>query len=94
MATTERRQGDTEPPAGAQDDGAAGESLDEPHGHSTAAWAAVGTVMLGFLVMSVAVVLTTLWLFVVGAVITAGGGLLGKVLGAMGFGAEHARSVH
>ena len=63
------------------------------HGHSTAAWAAVFVVMLGALVISLAVVFGNLWLGIAGGVITVAGGLLGKLLSAMGFGAK-AHSVH
>jgi hypothetical protein len=64
------------------------ESDHESHGHSTASWTAVGIIMLGALVMSIAVVIATVWLFVVGAVIVVLGGVSGKVLSAMGFGAS------
>ena len=71
-----------------------GEQVDPyGHGHSAAAWAAVFVVMLGALVISLAVVFGNLWLGIVGGVITAAGGLLGKLLGAMGFGAK-GHSVH
>jgi hypothetical protein len=71
-----------------------GEHLDPfGHGHSTAAWAAVFTVMLGALIMSLAVVFGLLWLGIVGAVVVVAGGLLGKLLAAMGFGAK-GHSVH
>lgn len=56
------------------------------HGHSVAAWAAVGTVMVGSLVLALAVVLALVWLFVVGAVVIVVGAVLGKVLYGMGFG--------
>jgi hypothetical protein len=56
------------------------------HGQSVAAWTAVGIVMVGALVMAIAVVITAVWLFVVGAVIAVAGGISGKVLSAMGFG--------
>jgi hypothetical protein len=61
------------------------------HGHSVAAWTAVTVVMLGSLVMSVAVAIgwDALWLFIVGAVVVLIGPVLGKVLGAMGFGSHH-----
>ncbi len=60
----------------------------ESHGHSTAAWTAVGIIMLGALVMSIAVVIASVWLFVVGAVVAVLGAISGKVLSAMGFGAS------
>jgi hypothetical protein len=63
------------------------------HGHSTAAWAAVFVVMLGALVISLAVVFGNVWLGIAGGVITVAGGLLGKLLSAMGFGAK-GHSVH
>ena len=63
------------------------------HGHSTAAWVAVCVVMLGALIISLAVLFGELWLGIVGGVVTVAGGLLGKLLGAMGFGAK-AHSVH
>jgi hypothetical protein len=60
------------------------------HGHSVAAWTAVILVMIGSLLMSVAVWLgfDATWLFVVGAAVVVFGGLVGKVLGAMGFGSK------
>ena len=71
-----------------------GEQVDPyGHGHSAAAWAAVGVVILGSLIVSLAVVFGLLWLGIVGGVVAAVGGLLGKLLGAMGFGAK-AHSVH
>ena len=56
------------------------------HGQSVAAWTAVGIVFAGALVMAIAVVISSVWLFVVGAVIAVLGGISGKVLAAMGFG--------
>lgn len=58
------------------------------HGNSVAAWTAVGLMMAGFLVMSFGVGLTTMWLFVVGAVVVVAGAIAGKVMSAMGFGAS------
>ena len=60
----------------------------EDHGHSVAAWTAVGVILLGSLVMAVAVVLGSVWLFVVGTLVVVVGAVLGKVLSAMGFGAN------
>src|SRR5690349_14408739 len=71
-----------------------GEQVDPfGHGHSTAAWTAVFIVMLGSLVMCISVVVGLLWLGIVGAVIVVAGGVAGKLLGAMGFGAK-GHSVH
>jgi hypothetical protein len=60
----------------------------DSHGQSVAAWTAVGVMILGFLIMSFAVVFGTVWLFVVGAVVVVLGAVSGKVLSAMGFGAS------
>ena len=56
------------------------------HGQSVAAWTAVGVVFVGAVIMAIAVVIGSVWLFVVGAVIAVAGGISGKVLSAMGFG--------
>jgi uncharacterized membrane protein len=58
----------------------------DAHGQSVASWTAVGIIVFGVLVMAIAVVVTTVWLFVVGAVIVVLGAVAGKVLSAMGFG--------
>jgi hypothetical protein len=56
------------------------------HGQSTASWTCVSIIMVGALVMAVAVIIATVWLFVVGAVVVVLGVISGKVLAAMGFG--------
>ena len=56
------------------------------HGHSVAAWTAVAVITFGSLVMAVSVVMTSVPGFVVGTVLALGGGVLGKVLGSMGYG--------
>jgi uncharacterized membrane protein len=56
------------------------------HGQSVASWTAVGLIMLGALIMAIAVVVTTVWLFVVGIVVVIAGAVAGKVLSMMGFG--------
>jgi hypothetical protein len=58
----------------------------DDHGHNLAAWVAVGTIMFGSLVATLAVVLALVWLFVVGVVVIVVGAVLGKVLQGMGFG--------
>ncbi len=58
------------------------------HGHSVASWTAVGVIMFGSLVMSVAVVIASAVLFWIGAVVVVLGGIAGKVLSIMGFGAS------
>ena len=60
----------------------------DTHGQSTASWTAVGVCIVGALVMCIAVVIASVWLFVVGAVVAVLGGISGKVLSAMGFGAS------
>jgi hypothetical protein len=62
------------------------EAQHEAHGQSAASWTAVSLIMLGSLIMAIAVVITTVWLFVVGAVVVLAGAVAGKVLSAMGFG--------
>ena len=62
--------------------------IHEDHGHSVAAWAAVGTLLVGTAVMSWAVVVVSVALFVVGAVICVIGVVVGKVLGMAGYGAK------
>jgi len=95
MADSQQVDGRGSAQAGAQDapeQGRAGgeaphvEPDHDNHGQSPAAWTAVGIVMVGALVMAIAVVVTSVWLFVVGAVIALVGGVSGKVLSAMGFG--------
>lgn len=56
------------------------------HGNTVAAWAAVGTLILAALVMSIAVAITSLTVFLVGVVIAIGGLVLGKVLAMAGYG--------
>jgi hypothetical protein len=57
------------------------------HGHSVAAWTAVGICIVAAAVMSVAVVFPNLWLFVGGAVLAIVGAITGKVLSMAGYGA-------
>jgi len=58
------------------------------HGNSTAAWTAVGIIVLGGLISSLAVAFAQPWLFWVGVVVIAAGAISGKVLTAMGFGEQ------
>ena len=64
------------------------EEQHDNHGQSTAAWTAVGICMIAALIMSIAVVIASVWLFVVGAVVAVVGGVSGPALAAMGFGAS------
>ena len=50
------------------------------HGHSTAAWAGVGTCMLGAFIASIAVVFALVWLFWVGIVVMVASAAVAKVL--------------
>lgn len=56
------------------------------HGNTIAAWSTVGILILASLVMCIAVVLTSLWVFVVGAVIAVAGLVAGKLLSMAGYG--------
>lgn len=56
------------------------------HGHSVAAWTAVGIVMVGSLICAVGFIVANVPVAIVGGVIALLGGPVGKVLGAMGFG--------
>lgn len=56
------------------------------HGNSVAAWSAVGLIMLGSLVMSIAMIWISIPVFAVGAVIALLGPVAGKVLSRMGYG--------
>jgi hypothetical protein len=56
------------------------------HGNSVAAWTGVAIIMVGFLVMTIAVVARTFPMFIVGAALVPVGAIVGKVLSAMGFG--------
>ncbi len=60
----------------------------ESHGHSTAAWTAVGVILVGSLVMSLAVIIPSVLWFVIGAVIVILGAASGKVLAMAGYGAK------
>ena len=62
--------------------------MHEDHGHSVAAWAAVGIILVGSAVAALAVVLASVVLFVVGLVICVVGAVAGKVLSMAGYGAR------
>jgi hypothetical protein len=77
-------------PAGASTPGPAvpAEEEHDSHGHSQAAWVAVGIILVGSLVMALAVVFPSVLWFVVGAVIAVIGAATGKVLAMAGYGAK------
>ncbi|HET9657377.1 MAG TPA: HGxxPAAW family protein [Kineosporiaceae bacterium] len=56
------------------------------HGNSVAAWATVTVMMIGALIASVAVVVPSLPMGIVGGVIVLVGAVLGKVLQTAGYG--------
>jgi hypothetical protein len=62
--------------------------IHEDHGHSIAAWVAVGVILAGSALAALAVVLPSVALFVVGLVICLVGAVAGKVLSMAGYGAR------
>mgnify|MGYP000107748694 CR=1 FL=1 len=60
----------------------------EDHGHTVAAWTAVGIAILGFLVGCIGVVIAQPSVFWIGVALLPVGGIAGKVLALMGFGAK------
>lgn len=60
----------------------------DTHGQSVASWTAVGIILVAALIMGIAVVIASTWLFVVGSVLVVVGAATGKLLSAMGFGAS------
>jgi hypothetical protein len=76
---------DTQQPAGSATSASAVQH-GHGHGNSVAAWTAVGTIIVGSIVMAVGVVAASWPVSIVGGVICVVGGISGKVLSAMGFG--------
>jgi multisubunit Na+/H+ antiporter MnhG subunit len=60
--------------------------MSNSHGHTTAAWTAVGIILIGCLISAVAMPLAWVWLFFVGLAVIVLGAVLGKVLSMMGLG--------
>lgn len=60
----------------------------DDHGHTVAAWTAVGIAILGFLVGSIGVVIAQPPVFWIGVALLPVAGVAGKVLALMGFGAK------
>ncbi len=58
----------------------------DDHGNSVAAWTGVGLIMLGFLIASIGVGMTSLWISVIGGVVVLIGAVAWRVLSSMGFG--------
>ncbi len=64
------------------------EEQHEDHGHSTAAWTAVGIMLVGAALGSIAVVIPSLVLGIVAAVVIVAGAIAGKVLAMAGYGSK------
>ena len=64
------------------------EEQHEDHGHSTAAWTGVGIILLGTAIASVAFVIPSVALAIVGAVVIVAGIVAGKVLSMAGYGSN------
>ena len=62
------------------------EEQHEDHGHSTAAWTGVGVILLGTAIASVAVVIPSLVLGIIGAVVIVAGVAAGKTMSMAGYG--------
>jgi len=60
----------------------------EDHGHTVAAWTAVGIAILGFLVGCIGVVMAQPSVFWIGVALLPVAGIAGKVLALMGFGSK------
>jgi multisubunit Na+/H+ antiporter MnhG subunit len=60
----------------------------EDHGHSIAAWASVGIILVGVVVTSIAIVMANVPLAIVGAVVIVVGAVAGKVLAMAGYGSR------
>jgi len=62
------------------------EEQHEDHGHSTAAWTGVGVILLGTAIASVAVIIPSLVLGIIGAVVIVAGVAAGKTMSMAGSG--------
>jgi hypothetical protein len=74
----------TQPTSGVEHGGEEHDS----EGHSVAAWTAVGIILAGSLVMSLAVIFPSMLWFIVGAVVVVLGAITGKVLAMAGYGGK------
>lgn len=63
-------------------------SENESHGHSRAAWIAVGIILTGCAIASVAVLFPNIWLGVAGGVVIILGAVAGKVMSMAGYGSS------
>lgn len=64
------------------------EEQHEDHGHSVAAWTAVGIILVGSAIASVAVLLPNVVLGVLGGVVIVAGAIAGKVMSMAGLGSK------
>jgi hypothetical protein len=62
------------------------EEQHEDHGHSVAAWTAVGIILVGSAIASVGAVIPSLALGIIGGVVIVAGAIAGKVLAMAGYG--------
>jgi hypothetical protein len=60
------------------------------HGNTPAAWTGVMIILLGFVVGGIGLVIESMLLFWIGIIMLPIGGIAGKVMQKMGFGAETA----
>jgi hypothetical protein len=60
----------------------------DDHGHTVAAWTAVGITMLAFLVGCIGVVIVSPTVFWIGVALIPVAGIAGKVLALMGYGKQ------
>lgn len=70
------------------------EEQHEDHGHSVAAWTAVGIMLLGAAVASVGFVIPSVLVAVIGGVVIVAGAIAGKVLAMAGYGSKPHDSEH
>ena len=78
---------DTQQPAGPTTGSTtAGTVVHHGHGNSIAAWTAVGTIIVGSIVVLAGVIATSWAISIIGALVCAAGAAAGKVLATMGFG--------
>lgn len=61
---------------------------DENHGHSTAAWTAVGIILLGCLIGAIAVLIPSLLVGGIAAVVIIAGAVTGKLMSMAGLGSD------
>jgi multisubunit Na+/H+ antiporter MnhG subunit len=58
------------------------------HGNTIAAWTGVGVIIIGSFIMSIAVVMASVLLFIIGGVVALLGVVAGKALSAAGYGSK------